>query len=436
MAGRSGTVTFVLFDPHTGQIIQRSSSLFNPQIQDFIVRPEIDDGVTEPGERIRVSHIRVRNMGGLVLPAGTSISIRALQNFRTLDNEPSIHFLTENIDRDQEVLIPIFLVGMVGPSLAESSFQLCVSLLDRDFPGPKVYSLGLVQQPVFFRPLPQLTGSVGPLVLLLEIENRSNFTYGTSSPHGSVQILVEAEPGLRIIQYTPEVTEILPRQAVAVEITVEIVPNVPYYSELPYSVSLILREQTIQSGRAIAKCLPTFNFENPRSEMLVLVASPISKQFFDAMQAVMTALRLDYRVWDGELYKSLCTFGNGEPAPWVGQYQGKLIVIIANDEAALSSLDQLVLYNHFYGVDQRPCHSSLLFLYGDNPKTLVNHLFADPRLYHANALEEEKFADWYSVSRVSEDHMKKKCQELEKELKTTCPEAVCRVHVEIGRAHV
>lgn len=433
--GKDGSITYVLFDSQTGSILQRSSSIYHPIIEQFQVHPEVDDGVIEPSERISVSGVRIRNAGGIVLPPGVCLRLQCENNFQLLEGESSF-VIPHSIERDQTVTLPITLVGAVGSLLTDSSFCIQLSLLERTFSSVQRYTLGRVEYPVFVRLLRQVTGTVGSLELILEIENRSQLPYGLAAESGSVEIALEPEQGVRIVNHEIQVPQIPPHGVVQVRSIVEILPEVAFYSMVPYRIIMSLRGREVQSGASVIRCVPTFDFTNPQSDLLLLVTSSLHQGFFCSLERVTAMLQLKYQIWDAQLYGSLCTYGpDQQPAPWIDQYEGQLIVLVANSSDELAALPPSIIYRHFYTSGPvNPCRtqSSLLILQEGNvtARHFTEHLFRDPALYTASNLKPEVFADWFSMSRVSQLHMNNKCNEIEKNYYQEHPHNICQVHLD------
>lgn len=424
--GRDGSVIYILFDPLTGNIIQCSETLYEPVVESFEIIPEFDDGVIEPSEQINICNIVVSNRGGIVLPVGTCIFIEPTKNFSFIDNKPSKYYLTEPLQNGNTTTIPIVLSGKIGTNISPSHFAIHSSLLKRNFPSTKYYTFDNVQYPIYFDKIEPISGTRGIVTYSIKVTNRSTVPYG--GERGSIQLLVESGSGVNVLDYTSVLQNIEPNESINFELMFDITDIIPFYERVKWKSQLLFRGDLIQLESSTIRCVPTFNFDNPFSDALILIGSPVSRTLFDNITDILTQFDLSFQIWDKELYNNLSLFEE-KPAPWISNYKGKLIILIANSKEDLQTLDQLTIYKHFYDDSGLYSNSGLLFLSTAPLKIFEDHLFSSPDVYKAMKLTDDLFSDWYSISRVSKSHMKKKCGEIVKVHMENSPKDIARVHV-------
>lgn len=421
--GRPGSVTYVLYDAATGDILEKSDKLYQPVFDKFVVNPENDDGIVEPLETIVVHSIQIRNVGGMTLPKGMLISLRGKENFTILPERRCMAIIEEPIPPNHSVALQPKLFGAIGPCCQPATLSLQPSLLGKVFPGEMPYCIAKVEYPLYVHVDHVCIAHRGELSIRLK--NQSTVSYGHDRRE-DVEIRLVPERGLRVVEYQERISSISPEESLTIKATVEFEDCVAFYERVPCKVFLFLRGEEVQRAAFMCTRAIEFDMEAPPADMLILATCRLTQEFYRSLNDVTRILQLSYQIWDTALYPSLTTHRD-EAAPWINAYNGKLIILVTDRPFGMGLTKQL--YGHFFPPEAAgPSYSSLLIV---SPRQLARGmyqgLFGVEGLYSSTDLEMTEFAGWHVSPDVKPRKMHNRCAGIEREYHQENPDLLCRV---------
>ncbi|CAH6418924.1 Hypothetical protein POVN_LOCUS648 [uncultured virus] len=399
--GKEGSVTWVLTDDDGKEIERSSIDRFAVAVSSFELVDENQDGIFEPGTEVWIQNTKWRNHGDLTLPEGCSLQYLATSPSLTalplVESLPEVKKMGEEVSptRFRLTIDDIKFPSAQAPHQTLVSLTSRVTLLGREFLDGSVATALNVQFPIKITNV-ECTSWLGPgerTQVKVIIENTAKLGYGVNHTElkgemplsfrdRRVEVHLRTDPRL-IIETTAEdksyhldeeftgvhvVNEIKAKEVLTITFWVLLAPEAisHLFEELKYSVSLCLRERTIETRSYALQVTPTYT-PHLKADTVLITSGLFTRKEYLAWSLMFQLLQKSFHTWDVRRHNNSvrCT----ADVSWVGRCQ-TLIVPLSADVTTQMLRQNDILAHYKLSKD-----NAVLFLGAGD----LNHLIYDLR---------------------------------------------------------
>ena len=292
--GSRGSITFHLVDA-AGKVLltHNSSEIYNLKVQSFSVSDENGDGIYEPGEKFTLSNIKIKNVGTLDAPEGSSVAFGG--SFKTLNQNlqklPKIkkgatHSLSGTLTGEISIDQP------VGRNLRVSSG---VQFRGLSFPASDSSQDLLIQYPI------QLTNIESQEFIPFGKKHTLKITLKniSSKAHGNLG-LSYSQDGLINSKVVNQVTSLKAGESKVETLEYIAEQGIKFYHRTNLSAQVFRDHRAYANQNISWQVVPDYKF-NADSDLLIL-ANQFPEDSFNALTAWMQKAGFSYDIFDTRRY--------------------------------------------------------------------------------------------------------------------------------------
>jgi hypothetical protein len=296
---------------------------------------EINDSILEPGEKISVHAVCVKNVGSITLPAGalfTFLSTSTIAFEKVVATLPELAPGQEYTIPDTfhaQIIVEVSDPVMPGQYSGQADFAGCGTFLGRPFRETAVQSVLELSFPVSIGQMtvPRSVSPGEPTEIAVKIVNKSSAVYGVSE---DTQVAVRFLLDKRMTDKVSPNQTIAEDGSVCIELPVKNIPvggsqeiklqipllpeGIQPYDHYHWKVELLLRGKKIEFDVNQMTVIPTWVGPG-NAEAVLFVPEQFSFEEAEAWKSLFQALKLSYVSWDSTLSLSskpsssiLCSF--------------------------------------------------------------------------------------------------------------------------------
>jgi hypothetical protein len=423
MDGTDGSIWYVVLDPVTFAPIEQSFHKFNLVVDSYSVRGELDDGIFEPGERVIVENVHVRNNGGLSLPAG---ALLVFPDTTTFISDKQAYVLP-TIRPNETFIVPQLFYGTIpdipeasyiGRYLSQSTVASHSELVYRTFNAEPVVTTLPVQYPL------QISVS-GPehlvqgekAVFRVIISNISTLPYGTTTGFNiqwrlNIDHRLQSGTGSQVIDGIVEYLDPSTSYVYDFEATVD--PNSELFELLPWSADLFFKDKKIEiaqhSVRVTKSYQPMNDTNRDQFDLLFVTNKHIAQLESKLYLRIFDGLGLNVNYWDVEQYNGLSvenSMNQRHAVTWVNEFQGKLIVFPLGHSMQFPLIHPHDILNHFIkDINQPTDLESGLLTIGSVSSAVLPYLLES---MIATPIDTKYLSGFFVIGKPTQGVFNKKC---------------------------
>ncbi|XP_064649595.1 uncharacterized protein LOC135501411 isoform X2 [Lineus longissimus] len=444
-----GNLIWHVLSPNGKDTVEKSGMRYEIEMLDYQVRSETDDGIFEPNERIFISHVAVKNIGGLTCPDGAEVLFKATKTVNFIE-EPyalprmapgEVHRIRrEFTGRIKDVAPP----NCPGPYRGIAEVDSRVHMLNRPFDRGFMERRVDVQYPIKVDAIdvPRQLGRGEEGTIIITLHNISSVPYGVKESElsgGPVQVKLHLDHRLSAMspresqpfKFNNSGEDTTCAHLVHIDASSKvnlILPITPkeraeFFDKCLIQVDVFLRGKLIEYRHSLMRICPNFVRKRPPSDCLFVTGPWITRPIYKIWRTFFDWLNITLDFWDVERYngfsRDLATRREHD-VTWIDNYHGRMIVF---PEFNMNVLDGPDIVSHFYNsYGENQCSGMLLLMNDSNNTdkqslvTAVNHHLTE---YEPSLDLEDKFSGTHMFKpeddEVAETRIKEILKKLEKD---------------------
>ena len=326
--GRSGSLAFVKLDENNNPVPgSETSEIYEPVVTNFKVIDENDDSIVEPGEKLFISNIVIKNLNQMDLPAGSIVEVIGEDLIGKISYTlPAIKGKGEFIINETfEMMIPEHL--KVNDQIEISS---SIEFRGINFNNDHFQKSFKLQRPIVVRKVEykKYTPFARAQTGVIELENIS------TKAHNKINVAYVNE-GHFILNILKDVESIPAGTQVSETFELTAPDTLDAYETSSILYSLSRNNVDYEKGKIQNQVIPSYVFKN--SEILV-VSNGHDTESYKAIVKALGDLRLGYDIFDINLEGNLTT-------EILDKYHTKTVVFTNFENQFISSVESA--FNEF-----------------------------------------------------------------------------------------